>query len=83
MASLEEHVKSTESDNNLQRAANIIAAEDTEDGWHPRWARERRNITISHEITSTGARWREMNVPYKSTAIKASLTVCQDGPIQR
>ena len=84
MASLEEHVKEygvevmTE-----QRAANIIAAEDTEDGYIHVELESGATLRARTVITSTGARWREMNVPGEQEYRNKGVAYCPhcDGPL--
>ncbi|PMK05713.1 alkyl hydroperoxide reductase subunit F [Vibrio splendidus] len=84
VASLEEHVKEygveimTE-----QRAANIIAAEDTEDGYIHVELESGATLRSRTVITSTGARWREMNVPGEQDYRNKGVAYCPhcDGPL--
>jgi alkyl hydroperoxide reductase subunit F len=84
VASLEEHVKEygvevmTE-----QRAANIIDAEDTEDGYIHVELESGATLRARTVITSTGARWREMNVPGEQEYRNKGVAYCPhcDGPL--
>ncbi len=84
VASLEEHVKEygvevfTE-----QRAANIIEAADTEDGYIHVVLESGAVLKARSVITSTGARWREMNVPGEQEYRNKGVAYCPhcDGPL--
>ncbi|OBT16947.1 alkyl hydroperoxide reductase subunit F [Vibrio sp. UCD-FRSSP16_10] len=84
VASLEEHVKEygveviTE-----QRAANIIDAEQTEDGYIHVELESGATLKARTVITSTGARWREMNVPGEQEYRNKGVAYCPhcDGPL--
>ncbi|MGL6259989.1 alkyl hydroperoxide reductase subunit F [Vibrio sp. WXL210] len=84
VASLEEHVKEygveviTE-----QRAANIIDAEETNDGYTHVVLESGAVLKARSVITSTGARWREMNVPGEQEYRNKGVAYCPhcDGPL--
>lgn len=84
VASLEEHVKEygvevmTE-----QRAANIIGAEETSDGYIHVELESGAVLKARSVITSTGARWREMNVPGEQEYRNKGVAYCPhcDGPL--
>lgn len=84
VASLEEHVKEygveviTE-----QRAANIIGAEETADGYIHVELESGAVLKARSVITSTGARWREMNVPGEQEYRNKGVAYCPhcDGPL--
>lgn len=84
VASLEEHVKEygveviTE-----QRAANIIGAEETEDGYIHVVLESGAVLKSRSVITSTGARWRAMNVPGEQEYRNKGVAYCPhcDGPL--
>lgn len=83
-AALEEHVKEYDVDiMNEQKADNVVAAEKTEDGYiHVRL--ESGAILKSRSvILSTGARWREMNVPGEQEYRNKGVAYCPhcDGPL--
>ncbi|MBN3493975.1 alkyl hydroperoxide reductase subunit F [Vibrio neptunius] len=84
VASLEEHVKDygvevmTE-----QRAANIIDAEQTADGYIHLELESGAVLRARSVITSTGARWREMKVPGEQEYRNKGVAYCPhcDGPL--
>jgi alkyl hydroperoxide reductase subunit F len=84
VASLEEHVKEygveviTE-----QRAANIIDAAETKDGYIHVELESGAVLKARSVITSTGARWREMNVPGEQEYRNKGVAYCPhcDGPL--
>ncbi len=84
VASLEEHVKQygvevfTE-----QRAATIIDAAKTEDGYIHVQLESGAVLKSRTVITSTGARWREMNVPGEKEYRNKGVAYCPhcDGPL--
>ncbi|QIZ75614.1 alkyl hydroperoxide reductase subunit F [Ferrimonas lipolytica] len=84
VASLEEHVKEygveviTE-----QRAANIIGAEETADGYIHVELESGAVLKSRSVITSTGARWREMNVLGEQEYRNKGVAYCPhcDGPL--
>ncbi|TKB47742.1 alkyl hydroperoxide reductase subunit F [Ferrimonas sediminicola] len=84
VASLEEHVKEygveviTE-----QRAANLIGAEETDDGYIHVELASGAVLRARSVITSTGARWREMKVPGEQAYRNKGVAYCPhcDGPL--
>ncbi len=84
VASLEEHVKEygveviTE-----QRAAKITDAEQTEDGYIHVELESGAVLKARSVINSTGARWREMNVPGEQEYRNKGVAYCPhcDGPL--
>ncbi len=84
VSSLEEHVKEygveiiTE-----QLAANIVGAEDTEDGYAHVTLESGAVLKSRTVITSTGARWRAMNVPGEQEYRNKGVAYCPhcDGPL--
>ncbi|USD67745.1 alkyl hydroperoxide reductase subunit F [Vibrio sp. SCSIO 43136] len=84
VASLEEHVKEYGVDIiTEQRAANIIGAEKTEDGYIHVELESGAVLKARSVITSTGARWREMNVPGENEYRNKGVAYCPhcDGPL--
>lgn len=84
VASLEEHVKEYGVDIiTEQRAENIIGAEDTEDGYTHVVLESGAVLKSRTVITSTGARWREMNVPGEQEYRNKGVAYCPhcDGPL--
>ncbi|CAH0528892.1 alkyl hydroperoxide reductase subunit F [Vibrio hippocampi] len=84
VASLEEHVKEYGVDiMTEQRAANIIGAEETEDGYIHVELESGAVLKSRTVITSTGARWREMNVPGEQEYRNKGVAYCPhcDGPL--
>ncbi|MDN2482762.1 alkyl hydroperoxide reductase subunit F [Vibrio agarivorans] len=84
VASLEEHVKEYGVDvMTEQRAANIIDAKDTEDGYTHVVLESGAVLRSRTVITSTGARWREMNVPGEQEYRNKGVAYCPhcDGPL--
>jgi len=83
-ASLEEHVKEYNVDiMDGQRAANIVGAEESEDGLVHITLENGAQLTSRSVIVSTGARWREMNVPGEHTYRNKGVAYCPhcDGPL--
>ncbi|WP_417350094.1 alkyl hydroperoxide reductase subunit F [Ferrimonas sp.] len=84
VASLEEHVKDygveiiTE-----QRAANIVGAEESGDGYIHVELESGAVLRARSVITSTGARWREMKVPGEQEYRNKGVAYCPhcDGPL--
>ncbi|GAL11497.1 alkyl hydroperoxide reductase protein F [Vibrio astriarenae] len=84
VASLEEHVKEYGVDiMSEQRAANIIDAKDTDDGYTHVVLESGAVLRSRTVITSTGARWREMNVPGEQEYRNKGVAYCPhcDGPL--
>ena len=80
---LEEHVRQYEVDiMNLQRASKLIPAE-TEDGLHTVQFDNGGELKARTVILSTGARWREMNVPGEQEYRGRGVAYCPhcDGPL--
>jgi len=83
-AALEEHVKEYDVDIiNQQKADNIISAEKTEDGYIHVELESGATLKSRSVILSTGARWREMNVPGEQEYRNKGVAYCPhcDGPL--
>jgi len=83
-ASLEEHVKEYDVDIMIeQRAAKIVGAEESEDGLVHITLENGAELTSRSVIISTGARWREMNVPGEQEYRNKGVAYCPhcDGPL--
>ncbi|MDB5684440.1 MAG: ahpF [Sphingomonas bacterium] len=83
VASLEQHVKDYEVDIiNLQRAEKLIPAHTT-GGLHEVRLANGASLTSRTVILSTGARWRQMNVPGEDAYRNKGVTYCPhcDGPL--
>lgn len=83
-ASLEEHVKQYNVDiMSEQRVKNIIEATDTEDGYAHIYLESGAILKSRSVIISTGARWREMNVPGEQEYRNKGVAYCPhcDGPL--
>ncbi|PSU25450.1 alkyl hydroperoxide reductase subunit F [Photobacterium phosphoreum] len=83
-ASLEEHVKQYNVDiMSEQRVKNIVAAADTEDGYAHIYLESGAILKSRSVIISTGARWREMNVPGEQEYRNKGVAYCPhcDGPL--
>lgn len=83
-ASLEEHVKQYNVDiMSEQRVKNIVAAADTEDGYAHIYLESDAILKSRSVIISTGARWREMNVPGEQEYRNKGVAYCPhcDGPL--
>jgi alkyl hydroperoxide reductase subunit F len=83
-AALEEHVKEYDVDiMNQQKADNIISAEKTEDGYIHVELESGATLKSRSVILSTGARWREMNVPGEQEYRNKGVAYCPhcDGPL--
>jgi alkyl hydroperoxide reductase subunit F len=83
-AALEEHVKEYNVDiMNEQKADNIVAAEKTEDGYIHVRLESGATLKSRSVILSTGARWREMNVPGEQEYRNKGVAYCPhcDGPL--
>ena len=83
-AALEEHVKEYNVDiMNEQKADNIVAAEKTEDGYIHVHLESGATLKSRSVILSTGARWREMNVPGEQEYRNKGVAYCPhcDGPL--
>lgn len=83
-AALEEHVKEYDVDiMNEQKADNIVAAEKTEDGYIHVRLESGATLKSRSVILSTGARWREMNVPGEQEYRNKGVAYCPhcDGPL--
>lgn len=81
---LEEHVKEYDVDiMNEQKADNIVAAEKTEDGYIHVRLESGATLKSRSVILSTGARWREMNVPGEQEYRNKGVAYCPhcDGPL--
>ncbi len=83
-AGLEEHVKDYDVDiMTEQRAINIISAEESEDGYAHITLESGATLKSRSVIISTGARWREMNVPGEQEYRNKGVAYCPhcDGPL--
>ena len=83
-SSLEEHVKQYNVDiMSEQRVKNIVAAADTEDGYAHIYLESGAILKSRSVIISTGARWREMNVPGEQEYRNKGVAYCPhcDGPL--
>ena len=83
-AALEEHVKEYNVDiMSEQKADNIVAAEKTEDGYIHVHLESGATLKSRSVILSTGARWREMNVPGEQEYRNKGVAYCPhcDGPL--
>ena len=83
-AALEEHVKEYNVDiMNEQKADNIVAAEKTEDGYIHVHLESGATLKSRSVILSTGARWREMNIPGEQEYRNKGVAYCPhcDGPL--
>jgi alkyl hydroperoxide reductase subunit F len=83
-AALEEHVKEYDVDIiNQQKADNLISAEKTEDGYIHVELESGAKLKSRSVILSTGARWREMNVPGEQEYRNKGVAYCPhcDGPL--
>ena len=83
-AALEEHVKEYDVDIiNQQKANNIVSAEKTEDGYIHVELESGATLKSRSVILSTGARWREMNVPGEQEYRNKGVAYCPhcDGPL--
>lgn len=83
-ASLEEHVKEYDVDVMVgQRASNILSAEESHDGLVHVTLENGAELTSRSVIVSTGARWREMNVPGEQEYRNKGVAYCPhcDGPL--
>ncbi|MEH6447417.1 MAG: alkyl hydroperoxide reductase subunit F [Oleispira sp.] len=83
-AALEEHVKEYNVDiMSEQKADNIISAEKTEDGYIHVQLESGATLKSRSVILSTGARWREMNVPGEQEYRNKGVAYCPhcDGPL--
>lgn len=81
---LEEHVKQYNVDiMSEQKAANIVRAEKTEDGYIHVELDSGATLKSRSVILSTGARWREMNVPGEQEYRNKGVAYCPhcDGPL--
>ena len=84
VSGLEEHVKDYDVDiMSEQRAANIKGAEETEDGYVHVTLESGAVLKSRSVIVSTGARWREMNVPGEQEYRNKGVAYCPhcDGPL--
>jgi alkyl hydroperoxide reductase subunit F len=83
-AALEEHVKDYDVDIiNQQKADNVISAEKTDDGYIHVELESGATLKSRSVILSTGARWREMNVPGELEYRNKGVAYCPhcDGPL--
>ncbi|OBU18271.1 alkyl hydroperoxide reductase subunit F [Photobacterium aquimaris] len=83
-ASLEEHVKQYNVDiMSEQRVKNIVEATETEDGYAHINLESGAILKSRSVIISTGARWREMNVPGEQEYRNKGVAYCPhcDGPL--
>ncbi|PSV97510.1 alkyl hydroperoxide reductase subunit F [Photobacterium iliopiscarium] len=83
-ASLEEHVKQYNVDiMNEQRVSNIVEAANTDDGYAHIYLESGAMLKSRSVIISTGARWREMNVPGEQEYRNKGVAYCPhcDGPL--
>jgi NADH-dependent peroxiredoxin subunit F len=82
-AALEQHVKEYEVDvMNLQKAVKLTAAEE-EGGYHTVELESGAKVRSRTVVLSTGARWRNMNVPGEIEYRNKGVTYCPhcDGPL--
>tara|TARA_B110000046_G_scaffold80794_1_gene89077 strand:- start:986 stop:2161 length:1176 start_codon:yes stop_codon:yes gene_type:complete len=83
-AALEEHVKEYNVDiMSEQKADHIVSAEKTEDGYIHVLLESGATLKSRSVILSTGARWREMNVPGEQEYRNKGVAYCPhcDGPL--
>ncbi|QUM84020.1 alkyl hydroperoxide reductase subunit F [Moritella sp. 28] len=83
-AALEEHVKEYDVDiMNEQRASSLVSAEKTADGYIHVELDSGATLKSRSVILSTGARWREMNVPGEQEYRNKGVAYCPhcDGPL--
>jgi alkyl hydroperoxide reductase subunit F len=83
-AALEEHVKEYDVDIISEQKANaLVAAEKTEDGYIHIQLESGATLKSRSVILSTGARWREMNVPGEQEYRNKGVAYCPhcDGPL--
>ena len=83
-AALEEHVKEYDVDiMSEQKADNIVSAEKNEDGYIHVQLESGATLKSRSVILSTGARWREMNVPGEQEYRNKGVAYCPhcDGPL--
>jgi alkyl hydroperoxide reductase subunit F len=83
-AALEEHVKEYNVDiMSEQKADNIVSAEKNEDGYIHVQLESGATLKSRSVILSTGARWREMNVPGEQKYRNKGVAYCPhcDGPL--
>lgn len=83
-AALEEHVKEYDVDiMSEQKADSIVSAEKTEDGYIHVQLESGATLKSRSVILSTGARWREMNVPGEQEYRNKGVAYCPhcDGPL--
>jgi len=83
-AGLEEHVKEYNVDiMTEQRAAEIVSAEQSDDGYVQVTLENGATLRSRSVIVSTGARWREMNVPGEQEYRNKGVAYCPhcDGPL--
>jgi len=83
-AALEEHVKEYNVDiMNQQKADNLVSAEKTADGYIHVELESGATLKSRSVILSTGARWREMNVPGEQEYRNKGVAYCPhcDGPL--
>lgn len=84
VASLEEHVKQYNVDiMSEQRVNKIVKAADTDDGYTHVFLESGACLKSRSVIISTGARWREMNVPGEQEYRNKGVAYCPhcDGPL--
>jgi NADH-dependent peroxiredoxin subunit F len=85
-AALEQHVKEYEVDvMNLQRAEKLLPASSTAHGYHEVQLASGATLKARTVILSTGARWRQMNVPGENEYRNKGVAYCPhcDGPLFR
>ena len=83
-AALEEHVKEYDVEIiNQQKANNLVSAEHSEDGYIHVELESGATLKSRSVILSTGARWREMNVPGEQEYRNKGVAYCPhcDGPL--
>ncbi|WP_372881139.1 alkyl hydroperoxide reductase subunit F [Psychromonas sp.] len=83
-AALEEHVKQYEVDILTEQKANgLVSAEQTQDGYIHVELENGATLKSRSVILSTGARWREMNVPGEQEYRNKGVAYCPhcDGPL--
>ncbi len=85
-AALEQHVKEYEVDvMNLQRAEKLVPASATAHGFHEVQLASGASLKARTLVISTGARWRQMNVPGENEYRNKGVAYCPhcDGPLFR
>ena len=84
VAALEQHVKDYEVEvMNLQRVEKLVPAAQTEHGYHQLQLANGARLKARSVVISTGARWRQMNVPGEEQYRNKGVAYCPhcDGPL--